>query len=210
MKSRVQHLTAIFCAVASLVANVSSAAAFELKMPTKIPTPKRVQKLDYTPDVLIVVPDAKLEADELQDTMEQVHGTVVGSMGEGDLKCLIIKTEKGHMQETEQTLSKDKKHFASVGRNYRVPCTMVPDAATNAQFASQWHLQAIHCPDAWNTATGKGTRIAVFDTGCAASNPDLAGKTNKGFDAFGAVGKILGAIGWLPAVAQPGVTEMRA
>lgn len=208
MKSRAQYLTALFCAVTAVVTNIAPAAAFELKMPTKLPTPKRMAKLKFTPDVLIVVPDAKLDNDDLQETMEKVHGTVIGSMGEGDLKCLIIKTEKGQMEDTEKVLTKDKKHFASVGRNYAVPSSMVPDLATNAQFASQWHLQAIHCPDAWDTATGKGVRVAVFDTGCAASNPDLAGKTNKGFDAFGAVGKITGALGMLPAVMQPGMTEL--
>ena len=208
MKARSQYLTALFCALTAAVTSVASVGAFELKMPTKVPTPKRMAKLNYTPDLLIVVPDAKLDNDDLQETMEKVHGTVVGSMGEGDLKCLIIKTEKGHMEDTEKVLTKDKKHFASVGRNYAVPCNMVPDAATNAQFASQWHLQAMHCPDAWDTATGKGVRVAVFDTGCSAANPDLAGRTSKGFDAFGAVGKITGAFGLLPAAMQPGVTEI--
>ena len=208
MKSRTQRFITFACALASLISSTASVGAFELKMPSKLPVPKRMEKLNYAPDVLIVVPDAKLDNDDLQETMEKVHGTVVGSMGEGDLKCLIVKTEKGHMEETEKFLSKDKKHFASVGRNYRVPCNMVPDAATNKQFASQWHLQAIHCPEAWDIATGTGTKVAVFDSGCAVSNPDLAGKTDKGFDAYGAVGKILGVIGMLPGFMQPGVTEI--
>ncbi|MBX9686978.1 MAG: S8 family serine peptidase [Candidatus Obscuribacterales bacterium] len=208
MKSRKRNLTALLSALLLAAGNMACAGAFELKMPDKRPAPKRTEKISYSPDLLIVMPDAKLEADDLQETMEQVHGTVVGSMGEGDLKCYIIKTEKGHLEETEKTLSKDKKHFASVGRNYRVPCSIVPGSAGNPQFTSQWHLQAIHCPDAWNTATGRGTRVAVFDTGCSASNKDLQGKTSKGFDAYGSVGKILGALAFVPEVAMPGVTEI--
>lgn len=209
MKARTQLLTAAFCALSALTSNAASVSAMDLKMPTQRPVQKRTARINYTPDVLIVVPGAKMESNELQETMEETHGTIVGSLGEGDLKCYVIKTEKGHLEETEKMFSKkDKTHFACVSRNYSVPCTMVPDAASNPQFADQWHLQAIHCPDAWNTATGKGVRIAVFDTGCSAANPDLSGKTNKGFDAYGAVGKIMGALGHLPAVMQPGVTEV--
>lgn len=208
MKTGFRKATTILCAMAALATTGASAQAFELKMPAKAPAPKKLERLTYTPDVLIVMPNKDLSCDDLKDTMEEVHGTVIGSMGEGDLKCYVVQTEKGHMEETEKKLGKDSKHFACISRNYRVPATIAPAAATNVQFASQWHLQAIHCPDAWNTATGRGVRIAVFDTGCSAGNPDLAGKTNKGFDAYGAVGKILGAIGHLPTFMQPGLTEV--
>lgn len=208
MNTRSRYFTALFCALATIATNIASVGAFELKMPTKVPTPKHMDRLTYTPDVLLVVPGKNLKDEDLKDSMEEVHGTVVGSLGEGDLKCYVIRTEKGHMEETEKKLSQDKKHFACVSRNYRVPCTAVPSAASNKQFASQWHLQAIHCPDAWNTATGSGSRIAVFDTGCAASNLDLAGKTDKGFDAYGAVGKILGGLGFIPEFLRPGTTEI--
>ena len=207
MKSRTQYLTALCCALVSVATNIAAVGAFELKMPTKL-TPKRAPSPSYTPDVLLVMADPKLEADEMQETMDQVHGTIVGTLGEGDLKCYVIKTEKGHMEETEKTLSKDKKHFTCVGRNYRIPASIVPSSAKNPQFTSQWHLQAIHCPDAWNTATGTGTKVAVFDTGCNGSNFDLSGHTSKGFDAYGAVGKILGALSLVPSFAMPGVTEL--
>ncbi|MBX9771446.1 MAG: S8 family serine peptidase [Candidatus Obscuribacterales bacterium] len=208
MKSRTQYLTALCCALVSVASNIASVSAFELKMPTKLPPPKRAENPNYSPDVLLIMPDAKLEQDDLQETMEKVHGTIVGELGEGDLKCYVVKTEKGHLEETEKTLSKDKKHFASVGRNYRIPCSIVPSSAKNPQFTSQWHLQAIHCPEAWNTATGTGTKIAVFDTGCEGSSKDLAGKTDKGFDAYGAIGKILGALAFVPTFAMPSVTEI--
>ncbi len=208
MNIRFRNTTALFCAIASLATNMSAAGAFELKMPARAPRPKPMERITYTPDLLIVMPGKNLKDDDLKETMEDVHGTVIGSMGEGDLKCYIVKTEKGHMEETEKKLTKDKKHFATISRNYRIPATVVPAAASNSQFSSQWHLQALHCPDAWNTATGSGVRIAVFDTGCAASNSDLAGKTDKGFDAYGAVGKIMGAVGLLPVFLQPGLTEI--
>ncbi len=208
MKLQLKRAASVFCTIASVATNISAAGAFELKMPAHAPAPRQVERATYTPDLLIVVPNKNLNDDDLKETMEDVHGTVIGSLGEGDLKCYIVQTEKGHMDDTEKKLSKDKKHFATIGRNYRISANMVPDAATNSQFTQQWHLQAMHCPDAWNTATGSGVKIAVFDTGCSGDNLDLSGKTDKGFDAYGAVGKILGAIGILPAFMQPGMTEI--
>lgn len=195
MMIRLRKATALICAIASIATNVAAAGAFELKMPTKLATPHRLEPLAYTPDILLVMPNKGLKNDELEETMEEVHGTVVGSLGEGDLKCYIVKTEKGHLEETEKKLTKDKKHFSIIGRNYRIPACKVPDStAVDPQFKDQWHLDALHCPAAWDHATGKGVRIAVFDTGCANDNRDLNGKTIKGYDAHTVVSKILGLV----------------
>lgn len=206
---RLRQAAGLICAVAAMASSIGAANAFELQAPTKLPKRQRIEPTTYTPDLLIVMPNKGLKNDDLKETMEEVHGTVVGSLGEGDLKCYVIKTEKGHMEETEKKLLKDSKHFATVSRNYRISAKMVPQDGTNVEFKNQWHLQALHCPDAWNSATGTGVTVAVFDSGCAASNPDLAGKTDRGYDAYSAVAKAVGAAGGLlPGVALPGVTEV--
>ncbi len=42
-------------------------------------------------------------------------------------------------------------------------------------FSSQWHLSAIHTPDAWGITTGSaGVVVAVIDSGSDWSHPDLA------------------------------------
>lgn len=202
MAFRYIKVAASILALGALITQTAPVNAFELQMPAKQPTPKRVRPLSYTPDLLIVVPQKGLKDDDLSDAMEEVRGTVVSSMGEGDLKCYVVKTEKGQMAEAEKKLTKDREHFAVVSRNYSVPCTVVPDTATNPQYpAQQWHINALHCPDAWNTATGSGVTIAVLDTGCEASNLDLAGKTDRGFDAYGPIAKILGAAAQIGQVA---------
>ncbi|MBY0548896.1 MAG: S8 family serine peptidase [Candidatus Obscuribacterales bacterium] len=202
MAFRFTKVAASILAIGALTAQTAPANAFELQMPAKQPTPKRVRPLSYTPDLLIVVPQKNLQTDDLNEAMEEVHGTVVSSIGEGDLKCYVVKTEKGHMAETEKKLTKDKEHFSVVSRNYSVPSTVVPDTATNPQYpADQWHINALHCPEAWNTATGSGVTIAVLDSGCQASNRDLAGKCYRGFDAYGPIAKILGAAAQIGQVA---------
>lgn len=44
-------------------------------------------------------------------------------------------------------------------------------------FDLQWHMEAIHTPEAWMTATGEGAIVAVVDTGVAYK--DLAGKAKQ-------------------------------
>jgi subtilisin family serine protease len=161
------------------------AAEKQLRMPDKLPTPAPKQRLVYTPDILLVMPNQSAESDDLKQALEEVHGTVIGTMGQGKLKCLIIRTEKGKFEETEKKLTKDKKDFACVGRNYQVRAEFVPN---DPKFASEWHLGAVNCPKAWDRTTGQGTTIGILDSGCQASNTDLSGKTSKGYDAtsFGA------------------------
>src|SRR5205823_9660612 len=105
----------------------------------------------YQADILLVMPDAKAENDDITETLKDVHGTIVGSIGSGKLRCLIVKTEKGKLEEIEGKLTKDKKHFAAVGRNYRIAANFVPN---DPNFPSQWHLAAINCPRAWDRSTG--------------------------------------------------------
>jgi subtilisin family serine protease len=183
--------------------------AFHLHTPTTQPVMRRLPAPKYTPDMLILMPNKGMKDQDLKETMEEVHGTVIGSLGQGDLKCYIVKTEKGHLEDTEKKLTKDRKHFATVARNYCVPSNaIVPDAASNPDFSQQWHLQALHCPQVWSHATGSGVKIAVFDSGCAASNPELNGKVERGYDAYSVVATILGGAAMLfPGLAAPGATE---
>src|SRR5436853_5431284 len=80
----------------------------QLKMPTVLPTPRRYNRAEYgyTPDILLVMPDKKAEEDDIKKTLEEAHGTVIGTVGQGALKVLVIRTEKGKLEETEKTLKK--------------------------------------------------------------------------------------------------------
>lgn len=159
---------------------------------------------DCTPDLLLIMANPQAESDEVTEALKEAKGELVGSLGEGKLKCLIYKCEKGHMSETERKFAKDKEHFKYISRNYRFKAQIIPN---DPRFTSEWHLGAINAPRAWDTTMGNSTKVAVFDTGCQASIPDLAGKTLKGYDAttFGArltvlggpgpVGSLLGGLG---------------
>ncbi|RKN62915.1 type VII secretion-associated serine protease mycosin [Streptomyces klenkii] len=44
----------------------------------------------------------------------------------------------------------------------------------------QWHLDAMHAEEMWETGTGAGVTVAVIDTGVDASLPDLEGQVLEG------------------------------
>lgn len=49
-------------------------------------------------------------------------------------------------------------------------------------FSYQWYLFSTGVPYAWTRATGKGIKIAVFDQGIDATNPELASNDKLGLD----------------------------
>lgn len=51
-------------------------------------------------------------------------------------------------------------------------------------FPYQWYLFTTRTELAWNHATGKGVKVAVFDQGIDASNPDLSANTRPGVNAY--------------------------
>lgn len=158
----------------------SQPGAKQLQTPAQLPPMVREPNQSYMQDVLLVMPNAKAEDEEIEKALKEAHGTVIGTLGSGALKVLVIKTEKGKLNETEAKLTKNKKDFNIVQKNYAHRASLVPN---DPQFASEWHLPAIQAQRAWDITQGDGAKIAVFDSGCQASVTDLTGKTDKGYNA---------------------------
>jgi subtilisin family serine protease len=152
----------------------------KLHVPTNRVKKTPALSYNYTPDLLLIMPNAAADNDDVAEILKDAKGTIVGSMGHGKMTCIIYKTEKGHMIDTERKFMKDKEHFNMISRNYQCTAQMVPN---DPQFTSQWHLGAVNAPSAWNTTIGASTPIAIFDSGCQSSNGDLNGKTQKGYNA---------------------------
>jgi|JI10StandDraft_1071094.scaffolds.fasta_scaffold00315_7 thermitase len=197
--------TALSC---SMILGACQLPALSADMQLKNPTNRNPRKqirpnVSWQPDTLLICPDAKADKDELKEALEDVHGTVVATLGSGNLRILVVKTEKGHFEETEKKLTADKKHFAAVGRNYRFAANVVPN---DPDFGTSWHLTAMNCPKAWDKGQG-GAKIAVLDSGCQASVADLNGKVEKGFDANTPAAKALGGV-LMATGSLPGVVDL--
>lgn len=61
-----------------------------------------------------------------------------------------------------------------------------PDATPNdSQYSQQWHLPRIAAPTAWDHTTGSSSVIiAILDTGCLPTHPDLASKYVPGWNFY--------------------------
>ena len=66
-----------------------------------------------------------------------------------------------------------------------------PDAIVRADFVpndtyytSEWHLQTIGAPTAWNMATGSGVTVAILDSGIDGTHPDLATQLVPGWNMY--------------------------
>ena len=59
------------------------------------------------------------------------------------------------------------------------------DTPNDPQFASQWHLPAMNMPNAWNIEKGSATvTIAILDSGCDVTHPDLISRLHPGYRNF--------------------------
>lgn len=147
---RILGLAATFSVLFGSMAPVG-AAEIQLKNPTNRPAVRQIPtNVSFQPDLLLIMPDAKADSDEVKEALADVHGEVVSTLGSGRLQMLVVKTEKGHFLETEKKLTADKKHFAAVGRNYRFTANFVPN---DPNFANSWHLTAMNA-----TASTRGRR----------------------------------------------------
>lgn len=66
--------------------------------------------------------------------------------------------------------------------NYIVQSFFTPN---DPYFGSQWNLQKINAPQAWDSTQGGFGPIAVVDTGIDSSHPDLSGEVLSGYNFIG-------------------------
>ena len=184
-KHRFKSMAALTLSLAIGMTSVFTSAANSqgekiLRMPAQLPAAAREPNAAFEQDILLIMPNAGAESDSIKDALKECKGELVGSMGQGALKVLVVRTEKGKLAQTEAKLRKDRKDFNVIQRNYIHRPNLVPN---DPQFASEWHLPAVNAQKAWDITQGQGAKIAVFDSGCQATIADLSGKTEKGYDA---------------------------
>lgn len=189
-------LSAVLLGMSLGIAPGNCGTTHQLQMPKHLPQPRQqnMANYGYTPDLLLVMPNKKAEQDDIDKSLKDVHGTVVGTIGQGALRVLVVRTEKGQIDKVERALKKDSKDFHLVSRNLRARAQALPP--NDANFADEWYLGAINALDAWDKSKGN-VQIGIFDSGCQASIDDLNGKTSKGFNAWDAGAQIAGGIGGL-------------
>ncbi|MDZ4836659.1 MAG: S8/S53 family peptidase [Candidatus Melainabacteria bacterium] len=124
-------------------------------------------------DLVLVMPKQGAEKESLNKALEDSHGTVIGSLGKGEYKVIIIKAEKGKAQLLESNLSKDTKNFQAVNVNRPMQLTESPHVPTDPKVSLAWHLPKMHAFEAMDKVR-KGPNnwfvnnsMAILDSGCS-------------------------------------------
>lgn len=108
-----------------------------------------------------------------------VHGAKARRMGAPGLFVLDLPAN-----------ASEKAVAATLGRHPQLKFAeldqlVVPAAAPNDPYAgSEWHLNKMGLPSAWDTTQGAGVTIAVLDTGVDATHPDLASRMVPGWNFY--------------------------
>lgn len=134
-------------------------------------------------DTLIVIANPRSTKEDLTDALQEVKGTVTRRIKVGTQEFLVVKTEKGKLEETYKNMVKDGEHFSLVQRNHtykKEQCDLVNDPG----FPSQYELFMLNVPNGWCSSTdGQGVTIGILDTGVNPV-PELNGRLLSGFNAF--------------------------
>lgn len=181
----------VACILLSTVVSITSslpglaqpaATPKEMKLTDLSSKAPRAKPADFVPDTLLVMLSSGADKQEVADILRETHGTVLQTLGEGPMTTLVIQVEKGKLDQTEKKLSSDS-HFSKIQRNLLGDAMVFTNGRPNdPYFSGQWHLGALNAPTAWDYSSGSNTIIAVCDSGCQSSNPELAGKLYKGID----------------------------
>ncbi len=114
------------------------------------------------------------------EAMHRLHGaTLIDEIPQ--IHVHRIKMPSATLEAVERSLSRQPA-VKFVERNHILPPAFVPD---DPFLPSQWHLQTIAAPGAWDISQG-GPRviIAILDTGVDMSHPDLAAKLVPGYNFY--------------------------
>jgi len=97
-------------------------------------------------DILIVVPNAKADKDQISDALKQARGQVVVEFGQGETKIIVVKSEHGKASQTQQKLMAAG-HFSAVAVNTR---ELAQPIFKESKLSDSWQLFRMHCPEVYD------------------------------------------------------------
>lgn len=143
----------------------------------------RIPPRTFQPDELLIMPAKNVSDAELDEALAEANCKVAGQLGKGAFRVIVVKTEKGKIDETEAKLRKDYKHIGLIQKNYKLRNYAVTPNDPIFKNGGDVFLASVRAPKAWNLgAMGAGQTIAIIDSGSQANTADLAGKCDKGYD----------------------------
>jgi subtilisin family serine protease len=128
---------------------------------------------------ILVQPRAGLSDAEFDKALATQGGKAVGRLGNLDIYVVSLPPTASEQAVANALAHHPNIKFAEVDR-------LVAPAFTpnDADYGSEWHLQTINAPIAWNSSVGTGVTVAILDSGIDATHPDLVGQVVPGWNFY--------------------------
>ena len=128
---------------------------------------------------ILVQPRAGLSDAEFDNALATQGGKAVGRLGNLDIYVVSLPPTASEQAVANALAHHPNIKFAEVDR--LVAPALTPN---DADYGSEWHLQTINAPIAWNTSVGSGVTVAILDSGIDATHPDLVGQLVPGWNFY--------------------------
>jgi thermitase len=128
---------------------------------------------------ILVQPRAGLSDVEFDKALATQGGKAIGRLGNLDIYVVSLPPTA-----SEQAVASALSHHPNV-KFAEVDRLVAPAFTPNdAYYGSEWHLQTINAPIAWNTSVGSGVVVAILDSGIDPTHPDLVGQLVPGWNFY--------------------------
>ncbi|MTW12719.1 S8 family serine peptidase [Pseudoduganella eburnea] len=136
-------------------------------------------EVDFAQGRILVEPQAGMTGEEFEKSFKSLGGIKAHKLGQSNIH--IIDVPHGSEKALVNKL-KHNPHYKFAELDVRVPIAAV---LNDPYLGSEWHINKIGAPAAWDSAQGAGITIAILDTGVDSSHPDLAPHMVAGWDIYG-------------------------
>ena len=162
---------------AAMTLPVLLAAALSLPAPSAGATPPAAAGVEqYARGRILVMPRAGLSADEFAKVLTP-HGGRGRKVGQSDLHVVDLPGNGFEKAVVERLSRNPHVKYAELDR------LVSPNFVANDPYAgSEWHLNKVNAPAAWDVTQGGGIVIAILDSGVDGTHPDLAAQMVPGFN----------------------------
>ncbi|MBS7607479.1 MAG: S8 family serine peptidase [Candidatus Bathyarchaeia archaeon] len=147
-----------------LLSSISLASIFELK----------------STETLIVRFKPGVSEDYRRAVLSKLGAKVADEIPQIDV--FMISVPLSFLSDFERVLMQYDCMIDFIERDDFVPSSLVPN---DQYYSSEWHLQKIRAPEAWDITIGSSNIIvAILDSGIDSSHPDLANKLIQGYNFY--------------------------
>lgn len=128
---------------------------------------------------ILVQPNAGLSDTQFANVLAAQGGKAVGRLGNLNIYVVTLPSTASEQGVASALAHNPHIKFAEVDR------LIAPSFTPNdTYYSSEWHLQTIGAPTAWNTSIGAGVTVAILDSGVDATHPDLQGQLVPGWNFY--------------------------